>query len=79
MRTIDTELKRTHIVGQIISGGRRMFTNEMQIEFSNGTKVRFVVESSEELSKHHTLGCIEVACGELISQNREIMEARLDD
>lgn len=56
-----------------------MFTNEMQIEFKNGTKVRFVVESCEELSKYLTLGCIEVASRELVFQNRALMDSRTDD
>ena len=55
-----------------------MNEQRMVISFSNGTTVEFSVKSMEALSQHHTLGCIEVACGELISQNRDIMESYQD-
>ena len=76
--TIDTEDVSPHMVVQTINGGPRMFTQELQIQFSNGTKVRFVVESGEELSKYLTLGCIEVACGELVFQNKALMDSHKD-
>lgn len=56
-----------------------MNEQRMVISFSNGTTVEFSVKSMEALSQHHTLGCIEVACGELISQNNALMSSGADD
>lgn len=56
-----------------------MYSHEMKVEFSNGTVVKFFVESKEALSQYHALGAIEVATGELVSQNRALIDSQPDD
>lgn len=55
-----------------------MFTNEMLIEFGKRTRVKFIVESEEALSKFHALGAIEVATHKLISENQALIDSHPD-
>ena len=55
-----------------------MHEQRMVINFSNGTTVEFSVKTMEALSQYHSLGCIETACGELISQNSALMSSDVE-
>lgn len=55
-----------------------MHQQTFTVDFGVAGKVRFTVETDEVLPKYHALGAIEVACGELIFQNRALIDSQTD-
>lgn len=52
-----------------------MHEQTFTIDFGVAGRVHFVVESPEALSRFHALGAVEIATGELLSQNQDLIDS----
>ena len=55
-----------------------MYTQTFVVDFGHAGKVTVIVESEQELSLYHSLGAVETACGELISQNNALINSDVE-
>ena len=55
-----------------------MHKREFIVDFGHAGKVTIAVESERELSLYHSLGAMETASGELISQNSALMSSDVE-